>query len=115
MLGYVALSVLIIRVKFDTYFTSPAIHQNVRYDIGSDEPVSMAVVRAVSAVEGRDPLSLPLLTNVLSPDALNALFGPREDGTARTSGQLSFVYSNCRLTIDKGEYLTVQLLENHSS
>ncbi|SEP14539.1 hypothetical protein SAMN04487948_11683 [Halogranum amylolyticum] len=87
----------------------------MEYDIGMDEPVSMAVIRAVSAVEGRDPLSLPPLANVIDTDALDALFNPRCDGTARTGGRLSFVYSNCRFTIDNGEYLTFQLLENRSS
>ena len=77
--------------------------------------VSMAVVRVVSAAEGRKPQSLPPLVNVLNADALNALFGPRGDGTARTGGRISVVYSNCRLTIDNGEHLTCQLLENHSS
>ena len=86
----------------------------MEYDIEMDEPVSMAVIRAVSAAEGREPQSLPPLANVLDTDALNALFGPRTDGTARTGGQLSFVYSNCRLTIDNGECITFQLLENHS-
>jgi len=86
----------------------------MEYDIGADEPVSTAVVRAVSAAEGRDPQSLPPLANVLDTDALNALFGSRGDGAARTGGRLSFVYSNCRLTIDNGEYLTLELLENQS-
>jgi hypothetical protein len=75
------------------------------------ESVSMAVVRAVSAVEGREPHSLPPLANVLDTDALDALFNARGDGTPRTGGRLSFVYSNCRLTIDNGEYLTLQPLE----
>jgi len=87
----------------------------MEYDIGNDEPVSMAVVRAVSAAEGREPLSLPPLANVLDIDALNALFESRCDGTARTGGQVSFVYSNCRLTIDNGEYLTVKLCQNRSA
>jgi len=106
---------LIIRVKYDVSFTPPVLRQGVEYDIGSDEPVSIAVVRAVSAAEGREPRSLPPLANVFDTDALNALFGPRGDDTARTGGRLSFVYSDCRLTVDNREYLTVRLLENHSS
>jgi hypothetical protein len=83
----------------------------VEYEIETDESVSMAVVRAVSAVEDRDPLSLPPLANVLDTDALDTLFNARGDGTPRTGGRLSFVYSNCRLTIDNGEYLTLQPFE----
>lgn len=84
----------------------------MEYDIGRDESVSMAVVRAVSAVEDREPLSLPPLANVLDTDALDALFDARADGTPRTGGRLSFVYGNCRLTIDNGEYLTAHPLDH---
>ncbi|MDT3433380.1 HalOD1 output domain-containing protein [Haloarcula sp. 1CSR25-25] len=80
-------------------------------EIGTDESVSMAVVRVVSAVEGRDPLSLPPLANVVDTDALDALFDARYDGTQRTGGRLSFVYSKCQITIDNAEFLTLQPLE----
>jgi len=83
----------------------------VEYEIGTDETVSTAVVRAVGAVEGRNPQSLRPLTNVLDTEALDALFACRGDGAARIGGRLSFVYSACRLTVDNGEYLTVQLLD----
>lgn len=83
----------------------------MEYDIEDGEPVSTAVVRAVSALEGRDPRSLQPLSDVLDTDALDTLFHPRSDGTARTGGRLSFVYSNCAITVDNGEYLTFDLLE----
>lgn len=86
----------------------------MEYNIGIDEPVSMAVVRTVSEVMDQDPLSLSPLANVLDTDALDALFDARFDGTPRTGGQLSFVYNNCRVTIDNGEYLTLEPLENRS-
>lgn len=87
----------------------------MEYEITSDESISTAVVRAVSAVEGRDPSGLHLLTDVLDPDALDMLFDPKFDGTSRSGGRLSFVYSQCRVTVDNGEYLTVQLLEDRLS
>ena len=83
----------------------------MEYEIGADESVSTAVVRAVSAVEGRVPHSLRPLSDVLDPDALDALFEPRSNGRARIGGQLSFIYSNCVITIDNGEYLALDLLE----
>lgn len=84
----------------------------MEYEIGSNESVSMAVVRAVSAVEGREPDLLPPLADVLDPDALDRLFAPRSVGTARTGGRISFVYSTCSVTIDNGEYLTLQPLDS---
>lgn len=83
----------------------------MEYEIGTDEPISTAVVRAVSAVEGRDPTSLRPLAEVLDPDALDILFGPQADGTPRPGGRLSFVYSACRVTVDNGEYLTLNPIE----
>lgn len=82
----------------------------MEYDIEMDEAVSTAVVQAVSAIENRDPASLQPLANVVNTDALDTLFAPRADGTARTGGRISFVYSDCRLTVDNNEYLTVQPL-----
>ena len=86
----------------------------MEYEIGVDEPVSTAVVRAVSAVEGHDPRSLRPLSDVLDPAAMDTLFEPQCDGTPRIGGQLSFVYSNCVVTIDNGEYLSLELLDDRS-
>lgn len=85
----------------------------MEYEIESGESVSMAVVYAVSAVDGRDPCSLPPLAGVLDPEALDTLFGPQPDGDPRTGGRLSFTYSGCRVTLNNGEYLTIQPLENN--
>jgi hypothetical protein len=82
----------------------------MEYEIGPDESVSMAVVRAVSAVEGREPCSLPPLADVVDPTALDTLFDLQYDGTSRAGGRLSFVFDDCYITIDNGEYLTLQLL-----
>ncbi|QIO24906.1 HalOD1 output domain-containing protein [Haloarcula sp. JP-L23] len=79
----------------------------MEYEIGAGESVSTAVVRAVSAVEGRDSGSLRPLADVLDPDALDTLFGPRHDGSPRLGGRLTFVYSKCWVTVDNGEYLTL--------
>lgn len=83
----------------------------MEYEIGADEPVSTAVVRAVSAIEGRDPDSLRPLPDVLDPDALDVLFETQSNGAPRTGGQLSFVYSNCVVTVENGEYLSLDLLD----
>ena len=98
-------------MKYITYFVSIARHHSMEYEIGPNEPVSMAVIRAVSAVEGREIQSLPPLSNVFDTDALDAIFSPRYNGTERSGGRLSFVYSNCQLTIDNGEYLTLTQID----
>ena len=85
----------------------------MEYEIGDNESVSTAVIRAVSAIDGRKPESLPLLTGVLNPDALDTLFETRPDGDPRTGGHLYFIYNQCRITVDNGEYLTIQPLESH--
>ena len=83
----------------------------MEYVLGVDESMSTAVVRAVSAVENRDPLSLPPLADVLDPDALDAVFAARSDGSPRRGGRLRFVYSRCRVTTDNDEYLRVRPLD----
>lgn len=87
---------------------------NMEYELGRTESVSAAVVRAVSAVEGREPSSLRPLAYVLDTDALDALFEPRSNGQPRTGGRLSFVYSGCRVSIDNGEYLSIEPLKRLS-
>lgn len=74
--------------------------------------MSTAVVRAVSAVEGREPCSLRPLACVFDTDALDALFESRPTGEPRTGGRLSFVYSGCRVSVDNGEYLSIEPLES---
>ena len=84
----------------------------MEYEIGPNEFASTAVVRAVSAVEGCEPWSLRPLADVLDTDALDALFESRANGQPRTGGRLSFVFSDCRVSIDNGEFLTIELLES---
>lgn len=83
----------------------------MEYEISADEPVSVAVVRAVSAVRGRKPSRLPSLTDALDPDALDDVFGSRKDGTPRTGGRVSFVYGDCRVAVEHGEYLSLEPLD----
>ncbi|QIO24461.1 HalOD1 output domain-containing protein [Haloarcula sp. JP-L23] len=80
-------------------------------EIGASESISGAVVRAVSAVEGRDPRSLRPLSEVLDPDALDIVFDSQHDGTPRPGGRLTFVYSKCCVTVENGEYLTLHPID----
>mgnify|MGYP000430479234 CR=1 FL=1 len=83
----------------------------MEYEIEAGESVSTAVIRGVSALRGCDPCTIRPLAEVLDPDALDALFDSRADDATRVGGRVSFVYNYCRVTVDNGEYLTVQLLE----
>lgn len=80
----------------------------MEYEIGEDEHVSTAVVRAVSATTERDLCSLPQLAAVVDPDALDRLFEPRADGTARTGGRLLFIYCDHRIDIENAESIVVK-------
>lgn len=80
-------------------------------EIGENESMSTAVLRAVSAVTGRKPGSLQPLADVINPDALDALFEPWSDDVPRTGRRLSFNYSSCRVTIDNGEFLAIEPFE----
>lgn len=54
------------------------------------------------------------LWDVLDPEALDGIFGSKPDGGPRIGGRLTFVYSDCRVTVDNGEFLTIQPLEVRS-
>lgn len=83
----------------------------MEYEIGPNEKISLAVVRAVSTVVDRDASDLRPLTEILDTDALDALFSPQIDGMIRTGGEVSFVYSGCRVSVQNGEYITVHRLD----
>jgi hypothetical protein len=83
----------------------------MEYEIEEDEPVSTAVVRTVSAVKGWEPCSLEPLSDVVDPDALDAIFALRPDDTPRAGGRVSFTYCRCRVTVDGSEFLTVESFE----
>ena len=82
----------------------------MEFEIKNEEPVSMAVVRAISATDGRDPQSVPPLTTVVDPDALDLLFAPRHDGEPRPGGRVSFVYEDYCVTVENSEYLRLESL-----
>jgi len=92
-------------------FVRTASIRTIEHRIGEEELTSDSVVRAVSAVQGLNPSSNEPLAGVVETDALDAVFSDRRDGTPRTGGHLSFIYGGCRVTVDNGEYLTVEAVE----
>ena len=73
----------------------------------SDEETSLSyeVIRAVAEREGVDPIDIEPpeyepLYDVLNPEALDALFAPRESGTPRGAGRIEFTYCGYDVVVD---------------
>ena len=87
----------------------------MEYEVGPDEFLSTAVVRSVSAVEGREPLELPPLATVFDTAALDVLFATDGTGEPKSGGRLSFIFSESYVTIENGEYLLIRPLRDAQS
>jgi hypothetical protein len=68
------------------------------HDFTNGTELSVTIAAAVGEVLGRDPADLEV-NEVVHPDALNSLFGPRYDGTPRQGGTLTFRLASCSVTI----------------
>ncbi len=69
-------------------------------DDGAYEPVSTALLMAVSSVLGVEPDDLEPLSECVEPDALNALFVHwRDDEPCVGDGSISFPFSQCAVTV----------------
>jgi hypothetical protein len=67
----------------------------------STDSASEELIKAVARLNDADPTELPLLADFIDPEALDALFRPREDGTPRgTDGQVEFTYNAYHVTVD---------------
>lgn len=84
----------------------------MEYDIEGSEEVSTAVVRAVSVLTDREPTTLSALSKVVDTAALDILCADTADGAPRVGAKVLFVYEQCRITVDNGEYLIVEPLRN---
>jgi len=80
----------------------------MQYSIQQGMSTSVAVVEAVSEFEGCEPTELPRLSTVIEPDALDNLFVATDRGRLDRNGELSFAFSNSRVTIEDGETITVE-------
>ncbi len=59
-----------------------------RTEIGPDTSVTVSIVRAVAEAEGVSPAELPMLSDVVDPEGLDALFsnlGPIGESSVRFS------------------------------
>jgi len=62
------------------------------YEARDDEALSECVVAAVADASEADPARLDPLAETIDPDALDALFDDRYDGTARADGVIQFSF-----------------------
>ena len=69
---------------------------------GTVDEASRRVVESVADAAGTAPTALPSLTDVVDPDALDALFSGD-----RTDGEVSFRYAGYRVTVTADRRVTV--------
>ncbi|MBV0902204.1 HalOD1 output domain-containing protein [Haloarcula salina] len=79
----------------------------MEYDIEPEEPVSAAVVRAVSTFEQRDPIALAPLHETVDADALDALFASARGNESAQRGCVSFTFSDSFVTVDADGQISV--------
>lgn len=72
------------------------------HEIGHAERVSEAVVAAVATASSTDPAKMAPLADAVDPDALDALFADRYDGTPRADGTTRFPFSGYEVIVTSG-------------
>lgn len=77
------------------------------YEVNDDEDPSEAVVSAVAAVSDADPAAMEPLAESIDPDALDALFADRYDGTPRANGAARFAFLGYELVVSGDGLVTV--------
>ncbi|WP_226480449.1 HalOD1 output domain-containing protein [Natrinema amylolyticum] len=75
-------------------------------EVDAKNSLTIAVIRAVSDYENKPVDSLPPLSETVDSDALEAAFD--SDGNTDRHGRVSFVFSDSRVTIRHGKYITVE-------
>lgn len=72
--------------------------------VATGKPLSVRIVDVVAEREGVDPTEIEPpayepLYEVVDPEALETLFAPREDGTPRGSGRVTFEYCGYQIVV----------------
>ncbi|WP_458189914.1 HalOD1 output domain-containing protein [Haladaptatus sp. NG-WS-4] len=69
-----------------------------RVESGCDD-VSTRVIRAVEEIVGRDERKDTWLYDSIDPDALDAIFDRKHDGTLREDGKVVFTARGCEIVV----------------
>lgn len=81
-----------------TASTHAPVRSEVPFD--GDEP-AMEIVEAVASASGVTPAKVsPRLSDVVEPDALGRLFGPRSTARRRSDGRVRFQWSGWDVEVD---------------
>ena len=65
----------------------------------NDPPPSLKVLSTVAELEGADETNLPLLSTVIDPDALNALFASSLSEKQKEPAYVTFPYADYRVMV----------------
>ena len=75
-------------------------HGRVEYSRDESESPTVAVVRALARYHDDDATAVrPILYDVVDPDALDALFADRDDGTPRGRGTVRFQVEDLQVVV----------------
>lgn len=69
------------------------------HDWDGAEPITTTVLSVLSEATGDDPIEMEPLNDCVDPDALDKLFSPRQDGTPRHGGSVSFDVNGRTVTV----------------
>jgi hypothetical protein len=73
---------------------------------GRNDDPSTRVIRGVEEIVGQSAEKQTWLYDSVDPDALDAIFGQKHDGTSRTDGKITFIARECEIIINAdGEIL----------
>jgi hypothetical protein len=72
---------------------------SAQHDWTGGDPLTVTVLSLLSEATGDDPVEMEPLNNCVDPDALNKLFSPRQDGTPRHGGSVSFDVNGHTVTV----------------
>lgn len=81
---------------------------SIHHDFSGTQTASLAVIEAVAAVSGTDPIELPPLYDVVNPDALDAMFEPH-DRREGSNLRVEFTYNGFDVVVREGPEVTVDL------
>lgn len=73
---------------------------NKPFETRMRNPPSGKVVETVAALKDTEPTELDQpLHEAIDPDALDSLFSPKRDSTARRGGEIQFMYCGCSVIV----------------